>query len=391
MGLFDRIFPKRLQTISGESYWKTLSAYTPAFTSRAGGAYESELVRLSIDSRARHIGKLKIVFRGSAKRSTASLLTLRPNEITSSWYTFLYRVCTILDMQNTCFIVKTTDEYGNINGLYPLLPSRVELVTYKNEPWLRYKFNNGQTAAMPLAECGVLTKFQYEDDVFGGSQTAINSTLDLIDLNKKGISEAIKSTASYKFMAQFDNFTKTTDLSKERKRFNRENFEEEEKGGAFLLLPSTYKNVKQIDMKPYTVPKDELDLIQKNVFNYYGTNLDIIQNKATPEQLDAFFNGAIEPFSILISDVISAMIYTKRERLQGNEVIFSANRLQYMSTGVKVQMVQQLGDRGMILIDEARELFNLPPLPEGAGQRVPIRGEYHDVLTDTDEETNNNE
>ena len=39
-------------------------------------------------------------------------------------------------------------------------------------------------------------------------------------------------------------------------------------------------------------------------------------------------------------------------------------------------MAKELGDRGAILIDEIRELFNYEPLPDGAGQVAPIRGEY---------------
>ena len=36
-------------------------------------------------------------------------------------------------------------------------------------------------------------------------------------------------------------------------------------------------------------------------------------------------------------------------------------------------------ERGMIKIDEAREVFNLPPLPDGQGQRLMARGEYYDL------------
>jgi hypothetical protein len=40
-------------------------------------------------------------------------------------------------------------------------------------------------------------------------------------------------------------------------------------------------------------------------------------------------------------------------------------------------MVQQLSDRGMMTINEARELFNYAPLPEG--DTAVIRGEYYNV------------
>ena len=59
--------------------------------------------------------------------------------------------------------------------------------------------------------------------------------------------------------------------------------------------------------------------------------------------------------------------------------MLTANRLQYMSVPDKVSLSQQLGDRGAILIDEIRDMFNFPPLPDGAGQHAPIRGEYYMV------------
>jgi hypothetical protein len=42
-------------------------------------------------------------------------------------------------------------------------------------------------------------------------------------------------------------------------------------------------------------------------------------------------------------------------------------------------MAKELGDRGVLMIDEIRELFNYEPLPDGAGQHAPIRGEYYMV------------
>ena len=48
-----------------------------------------------------------------------------------------------------------------------------------------------------------------------------------------------------------------------------------------------------------------------------------------------------------------------------------------MNVAEKVSLAKELGDRGAIMIDEIRELFNYPPLPDGKGQHAPIRGEYY--------------
>ena len=102
----------------------------------------------------------------------------------------------------------------------------------------------------------------------------------------------------------------------------------------------------------------------------------VLQNKATDEQLDSFFDGALEPFAIQLSEALTMAMFSERERAQGTKIVANANRLQYMSVTQKVQMAKELGDRGAILIDEIRELFNYAPLPDGAGQVAPIRGEY---------------
>lgn len=386
MGLFEKLFPKKGTEFVGSSYWKTLTAYSPVYSTRSGNAFESELVRSAIDSHARHNSKLNVVFIGNGKPYTVTKLTKNPNE----WHTWsqeLYRITTILLMQNTCFIVPIFDEFGRIEGIYPLLPSNCALVDYKGEPWLRYKFRSGDTAAIELSSCGVLTRFQYEDDFFGGSRTALNNTLDLIDLQNKGIKEAIKNGSTYRFMAKLSNFALAEDLTDERKNFNKLNFESED-GGGMLLFPSTYQDIKQINSSAYVVDDRQMNLIRTNVFNYFGVNDNVLQNKASSVELDAFFNGAIEPFAIQLSDVLTKMIFTDREIANGSRIHIAANRLQYMSTNEKVEMVRQLGDRGMLLIDEGRELFNLPPLPDGAGQHVPIRGEYY--MADEEKEVDSN-
>ena len=73
------------------------------------------------------------------------------------------------------------------------------------------------------------------------------------------------------------------------------------------------------------------------------------------------------------------MVFTERERNGGNRILFVSNRLQYMNIASKISMAQQLGDRGVLTIDEIRELFNYAPLPDGKGAYTPIRGEYKDV------------
>lgn len=102
-----------------------------------------------------------------------------------------------------------------------------------------------------------------------------------------------------------------------------------------------------------------------------------MQNRATPDQFSAFYEGATEPFAIQFSEGISNCVYTQREINTGNMIYATANRLQFMSNADKRAIAESAADRGLMLLDEIRDIFNLPPLPDGKGQVFPHRGEYY--------------
>lgn len=391
MGLFDAIFrpnqAKESQAAlkDAKTYFKTITGYEPVFRNWSGAIYESELVRSAIDARARHISKLKFEIQGTAQSQLQTKLRQGPNQW-ETWSAFLYRVSTILDNQNTCFVTPVFDRDMKITGYYPVMPDRCSIVEYEGLPWLRYKFGSGEYAAVELRKVAILTKFQYRRDFFGTDNDALNSTLDLININNQGVKEAVKSAATYRFIAQLNNFTKHEDLVKERERFSEENFSSEAKGGGLLLFPNTYNNIKQIDSSPFTIDKDQLQLIQTNVFNYFGVNEDILQNKAYGDSWSAFYEGCVEEFAIKFSEALTKAIFSERERANGSTVMLTANRLQYMSNADKMAFTNDGLDRGMLSVNEAREVWNLAPV-DGGDVRT-IRGEYKnaDELEDKNNE-----
>lgn len=391
MGLFDWIFrpddAKKSEAALKDAYtmFRTLTAYRPVFTSWGGAIYESEIVRAAIDARARHISKLKVELIGSANPSLQSKLRQGPNQW-QTWSQFLYRVSTILDINNTAFVVPVFDERMIITGVYPILPHRCSLLEYDGELWLRYQFSHGEIAAVEFRKCAVLTKHQYKSDFFGDPNSAINETMKLIHIQNEGIEEAVKNTSTFRFMAQLSNFAKPEDLALERKRFTRENLATDSESGGFLLFPNTYKDIKQIDVKPYTVDPDQMKAIRENVYNYFGVNEDVLQNKAYGDAWSAFYEGAIEPFAIQFSEAMTKALFSERERAQGSQLMLTANRLQYMTNSDKLNVTAQLLDRGLFSINEAREIWNLAPVENG-DTRV-IRGEYYsadDKLTPTED------
>ena len=381
-GIFEKIFGRREQpaALKAAQTFKLLEGYTPAFTTWSGSVFESELIRAALDAHGRHASKLKMNAKGTAHASLTNKLKVRPNAF-QEWSKFLYQTAVILYARNTAFIVPTRDEYGNINGVINIIPQRWDLVEYRGEPYVRFELRDGKKAACALAETGILTRYQYKNELFGESNEAMKPVLDLIDMQRQGIKEGIKNGASYRFSAQSDNWASDEDLAAEMERFNGFTFGNKKTSGGMILFPNTYTNINQLKQESYKVDADQQKLIKENVYDYFAVNEDIIQNKAFGDAWLAFYEGAVEWFSVQLSQVISGMVYTERERAgYENEIFFTSNRLQYMSNADKMSAISQLADRGLATRNELREILNLSPLPEGIGDQIPARGEYYDVL-----------
>ena len=300
MGMLEKIFGRREQPagLKNAQIFKLLEGYTPAFTTWRGSIYESELIRAALDAWGRHAAKLKPNLRGSAEAELQKRMKVRPNAF-QEWTKFLYQTATVLGVRNNSFLVKTRNEDGTPSGIINIIPESWEMVEYQGEPWIRFILSQNKRRAERLAEVGILTRFQYKSELFGESNEALKPVLDLISMQRQGITEGIKNGASYRFSAQSDNWASDEDLGQERERFNKFTFGNKKNSGGIILFPNTYNNVQQLKQEAYKVDADQEKLIRENVFDYFAVNDEILQNKAFGDKWLAFYEGFVEWFAIL--------------------------------------------------------------------------------------------
>ncbi len=374
MGAFDKLFkrPKVKKEVNG--YFQMLDGYTPIFTDYDGGVYEMELTRSCIHTFANHCSKLLPTVSGPDGRGIQPMLDGKPNPFMTSAQ-FAYKVATIYDTKNTCFIAPILDEFDRLIGFYPVNPQQTEVLDVGGEPWLRYTFRNGQKAAIELARCGVVSKYLYNSDIKGETNEALRATLQLIHTQNQGISEGIKNSASFRFMATVNNFAKSSDMVKERQKWVEDNLGAD--AGGLALFPNTYSNVQQIQSSAKIVDPEQMKLIQTRVLNYFGCNEDVLQNKTVGDAWSAYYEGKIEPFAIQLSQAMTCMTYSRNEQKRGNAIVWSANRLQYMNNNEKLQVSSQMFDRGVLSLNMIMDIWNLPHVPDG--DKRFIRKEYTEI------------
>lgn len=374
MGLFDSIRKKEKIETKVQNYFDTLTAYSPTFTTFEGSIYEMELTRAAIHSFATHCSKLKPEVKGSGNQALARTLQYKPNPLMDT-KKYLYRLATAYMVDNTTFIAPLFNpSYEKIVGYYPLATSKARIIDEDGTKYIRYEFEPGNFGVFRLDEAGIMNQFQYKNELFGESNHCLYPTMELINTNNQGIIEGVKSSATLRFLAKIAQTLRPEDLEKERKRFIESNFSSSNAGGV-MLIDAKYDDVKQLQTNQYTVDSAQMAQIKENVFNYFGTNEKILQNNFSSDEWGAYYEGKIEPFAIEASLVHTNMTFTPHEIAFGNEIIFTANRLQYASNKEKLDIVTQLFDRGFLTHNQGLEVFNMATI--GAlGDKRYIRKEY---------------
>lgn len=374
MKFLDYLFHgKQMRVIDG--YFKMLNGYSPTFTSFNGGVYEMDLTRVAINNFATHCSKLKPEVEGSACKHLERVLQFKPNYFMDTTK-FIKRLATILAVEHTAFIVPIEDKYGNLCGYYPLRAQRCEVVEAAGRVYLRYLFANGEHGAIEFEKVGIMTDFEYSDDLFGEPNDTLKPTMQLIHTQNEGIVNAVKNSANIRFLAKVANMLKPEDIKKERERFTEENLSADNKSG-MIIYDNKFSELKQIESKPYTPNALQMQQIQDSVCTHFGTNMDILQNKFNEETWNAYYEGKIEPFAIQLSLVMSNMTFTQRELAHGNAITFSANRLQYASNATKLQVSTQLFDRALLNRNGVMDIWNMAHVEDG--DKYYIRKEYTEV------------
>ena len=377
MGFLSKFFPRQREqsTSQTKTGYTTFTEYAPHFTSWDGTLYEQLLTRTAVERFAVACSSLKpeVVGNPSTKPKVRNLFDTRPNEY-QTWPSFLKRAATLLDADTTLFVVAEVDGRDqSVTGLHVVKPTYTEICEYKGEPYAIFHLRTG-TMAIEWRYVCVVTRFQYESDYFGGGNLPLNPTLALMDAQRQAEDLAMKNGARIRFIGKVTSMTHEDDLRKKRDRFAEDNLGPNNTSG-LMVYDTTFDKVEQVKEDRFTLDPEEMERIENNVFDYFGTNRKILQNSFTEEEWNAYYEGRVEPFAVALADGLTSLLYTQNEQKRGNRVMLTSNRLQYASTSTKRAVIADLMDRGVMSINQALEIMQLPPIP-GGDLRL-VRGEFY--------------
>lgn len=382
MGLFD-IFKRKKKVVAPISYDAHLFKTTlDLFTDFGDNINASDIVKICIDRIATHSAKLKPRYVKTEddktvqekKGNLAYLLKFQPNPLMTP-FDFIYKVVTLLYLNNNAFIYPVYDQNYDLQALWPLKPNSVEMLKDESgETFLRFYFSNGKSYVLPYESVIHLRRFYGTNDLFGGSgavsdHAALLKTIRINDSVLQGLDNAIKTSFQIRGLLKINGILSEKDKTAQKKEFD-EALNEATKAGGNSIVPVDLKSdYVPLNTEPKLIDSPTLSFLQKKIISYFGVSEPIFDNKYDENEYNAFYESVIEGIAISLSEAFSKALLTRGQLERGEQIIFYSERLQYASWNTKVQAIEKLMGLGILSLNESRALLGFEPI-EGGSKRL---------------------
>ena len=372
--LFNMIFGNKSQTNTvTKTELQLLSGYNAKFTTISSNIYDSKVARQCIDRIATHCAKLipkhiQDSIGNNIKGEINFLLQNEPNPLMNT-YDFIYKTISMLYTDSNAFVYIAKDKEGFITGFYPVLALDYDLLQDRaNNLYLKFNFVNGKEYTLPYLELIHLRLFYNKNDIFGTSNKVLLTDIESAHTASEGIKNAIKTSNNLKGIIKYDAVLKEKDIKASKEAFVRDFLNLENESGIAAI--DGKGDFKEINLKPITLDKDQLERVNYNIFDYFGISEKIVNNSYSSEEWNAFFEGVIEPRAIQMSGAFTNKIFSYKARRDGHKIVFTTNRLQYASLSNKINLIKVAGAFGLLTKDDGREILDMAPLGGEEGKKI---------------------
>lgn len=367
--IFDK-FLKRKVTTAAALYPVEFPAGRSAFTPWSGDAYQNDIYRSALDAVCRNVAKLKpshVIQNGEVRHEGPCrlnrILQNEPNPYMSS-YDFLYKLTAHLFLYGNSFALINRDASGTVSEIYPLNVSRVEFLGDQDGGlFLKCGFRNGKQYVFPYGDVIHLRRHFNSDDLLGDPPDALSPALELAHTLDEGVVNSVQAGAHIRGLLQIEQIMSPELLRETKDQFVQDFLSVNNYGG--IVATDKKGTFTPLNNNPTPIDPDELQFVKQKIFNSLGVSQEIVDGSYNEDQWAAFYESTLEPLALQMSLEFSRKIFSRRELSFGNQILFECNRLQFASSQTKTTLLTNLLPMGVLTINEAREVLNLPSVEDG--------------------------
>ena len=342
-----------------------------SFTAYAGDAYSSDIFRAGVDAIARNAAKLKgshvIRYADNERRAGEAhltrLLQVRPNPYMSA-YDFLYKLTSHLYLNNNAFALILRDAAGYVEGFYPITAQGAQVLEDEaGELYVAFNFVDGKQRIFPYRDLIHLRRHFNRGEFLGDSNAPISAALEAAQAENIGVTAGIRAGAAIRGILKSEQILAPNLLKEMRDAFIADYLTLESSSGIVALDQKA--SFTPLEQKPLLLDAEQSAAIRNKIYSYLGISEKIVNSSYSEDEFAAFYESVIEPFALALGLELTAKIFTEREQAFGNHVIFESGRLQFVNNQTKVNLIKELVPLGLLTINQALEVLNLPSVPDG--------------------------
>lgn len=360
--------------------------YTPIFAFRgehqgSSDLHDSDVVGAIAHCLGQNLGKLTPqIIRKDANGLTVKddyltrILSLRwSQEITP--FDGLYKIASDLVYKSNAFaIIFYTPDFSKVQSIVPVTVRSFRIWEDSDDGTIYFRFiwdYDGKEYTLPYNSV-LHIKSRYNKKRFIGTapDTQLKSTLELLDATGESLRNTVKKSANLKGYLKYNNFADDDELKKKVIAFQEAYMNASNDGGIAGLDNSM--EFHEIAQSSNVIPVAQSQFLRDNIYRYYNVNEKILNSTYSESEWNAFYEAVIEPIALQLSLEFTFKLLSERERGFGNKIIFTANRLQYATLQTRVSVGSQLFDRGILTINEYRELMYYEPVEGGDVRMVSL-------------------
>lgn len=340
-----------------------------------GSIYNSDIVRSCVRPKVKAVGKLlakhlRDTTDADGHRdlkvnpsNAIRLLLDEPNPLMTGQM-LQEKLANQLCLNSNAFALIVRDDMGNPVEIYPIVPRSAEAI-YGEDGRLKLRFTlpNNRIYTFAYEDVIHLRQDFNENDIFGTPiAPVLVPLLDVVTTTDQGVINAIKNSSIIRWLLKFTNSMRQDDLKQQAKDFA-DNFLATS-GGMGVAAVDAKADATQINPTDYVPNAAQMDRTTKRIFDLFNTNAAIVSSSYTENQYNSYFDAEVEPVLIQLGGEYTRKLFTRRERVFGNKIVFEAGAWDSASISTKLNL-QAMVDRGALTPNEWRATFNLAPVPGG--------------------------
>lgn len=372
MGFWKKILGRRSETIT--RYQIVQERGNGAFIYN-GKAYQSDIVQACLNPYIKAVGKLcpKHIRRTADTvqinpEPYMRFLLEEPNTILTM-QKMLEKIMPSLILSGNAFILIVRDINGYPMELFPVPAVSAEAIYSNSELTIRFVYQNGKTYTHRYDDLIHLRMHISDNDVFGNEIVSVLSPLiETVSTIDTGLKKAIKNSAVIRWLLKYTQSLREEDIKTRADNFAK-NYLEVSNQSVGVAATDAKADVVQITPKDYVPNFPIMESVRQRIYSLLGVNEKIVNGTYNEDEWNAWYEAAVEPIAIDLQSEFTRKLFSRRERGCGNYIIFESSNLACSSISTRLNFVQ-LVDRGSMLPDEWRALFNLGPIEGG---NKPIR------------------